>query len=193
MAKFKVGDHVRVKKFESRPISWNIDGLMDHLMGQVVEIRDISDYGSYVIRDGKYTWYLREREIEPANESVVIYRNGAEVIATDKRSGKTAKAKCAPDDTFDFAVGARLAFDRLMGETKPEKPKEAYYNGKAVCIKTASSYTGFTAGKVYTFIDGETTDDNGTKRPIGYKIRTLDEYAKRSGSMQFIEYQGGAE
>lgn len=193
MAKFKVGDRVRVKKFESRPFTWNVDGLMDHLMGQVVEIREISDFGSYVIRDGKYTWYLTESDIESVNESVVIYRNGAETIATDKRSGKTATAKCSPDDTFDFAVGARLAFDRLMGEKKDEKPKAEYYNGKAVCVK-AIPQSGFTAGKVYTFVGGETTDDNGDKRPRGYNIRTLDEYVNMcGGAMIFIKYKGGAE
>ena len=34
---FKGGDKVRVKKFKERPIGWEIEWKMDHLMGKVVE------------------------------------------------------------------------------------------------------------------------------------------------------------
>jgi hypothetical protein len=37
----EVGDRVRIKQFKKRPPNWNCDGEMDHLMGQVVEIRCI--------------------------------------------------------------------------------------------------------------------------------------------------------
>ena len=52
------------------------------------------------------------------NDTIVIYSKGSEVIALDKTDGKKAVAKCSPDDEFDFKVGARLAFDRLMGNWK---------------------------------------------------------------------------
>lgn len=52
------------------------------------------------------------------NETIVIYRKGNEVIALDKKTGKKAIAKCSPEDAFDFNIGAKLAFDRLMNGNK---------------------------------------------------------------------------
>lgn len=49
----EVGDRVRIKQFKKRPPNWNYDGEMDHLMGQVVEIRCI-DCGSIGIKG--YAW-----------------------------------------------------------------------------------------------------------------------------------------
>lgn len=49
-------------------------------------------------------------------ETIVIYRNDNKVVALDKSTGKKAEAKCNPSDEFDFHVGAKLAFSRLMGE-----------------------------------------------------------------------------
>ena len=51
-------------------------------------------------------------------ETIVIYRKGNEVIAHNKATGKKGVAKCKPEDTFDFTVGAKLAFDRLYPSTK---------------------------------------------------------------------------
>jgi len=40
------------------------------------------------------------------------------VTAKDLDSGKVGEAKCSPDDTFDFLVGAEIAFDRLCKRLK---------------------------------------------------------------------------
>ena len=58
-------------------------------------------------------------------ETIVIYRKGNEVIAHNKTTGKKGVAKCNPEDTFDFTVGAKLAFDRLVGRptVNIEEPK----------------------------------------------------------------------
>lgn len=54
-------------------------------------------------------------------ETIVIYRNDNKVVALDKSTGKKAEAKCNPADEFDFRTGAKLAFNRLMGEyVKPD-------------------------------------------------------------------------
>lgn len=54
-------------------------------------------------------------------ETIVIYRNGNSVVALDKSTGERAEANCNPADEFDFHVGAKLAFSRLMGEdAKPD-------------------------------------------------------------------------
>lgn len=44
---------------------------------------------------------------------VIIYQNGQDVIALDKETGEKAVAKCHPNDEFDFAIGAKIAFGRL--------------------------------------------------------------------------------
>lgn len=49
-------------------------------------------------------------------ETIVIYRNDNKVVALDKTTGEKAEAKCNPADEFDFRTGAKLAFNRLMGE-----------------------------------------------------------------------------
>jgi len=36
--KFKIGDMVEVKKYNTRPYKWNSDGYMDHAMGKVLKI-----------------------------------------------------------------------------------------------------------------------------------------------------------
>lgn len=120
--RFKAGDKVRVKKFKERPLGWNSEGKMDHLMGKVVKIKCVSSpaRGIYVVHDSKNDcdWFFREDDLEPVNETIVIYRKDNEVIALDKRTGKKAIAKCSPEDTFDFNIGSKLAFERLMNGNK---------------------------------------------------------------------------
>ncbi len=54
-------------------------------------------------------------------ETIVIYRKDNKVVALDKSTGEKAEAKCNPADEFDFRTGAKLAFNRLMGEdVKPD-------------------------------------------------------------------------
>lgn len=49
------------------------------------------------------------------NKPIIIYKNGRNVVALDKNTGKSGIAKCHPDDEFDFYTGANLAFSRLTG------------------------------------------------------------------------------
>lgn len=129
--KFKKGDRVRIKKFKERPRGWNDCGEMDHLMGKVVEIKDISRLcGNPLVYDSKNnrTWMIHPNECEPVNDCIVIYRKDNEVIAHNKVTDEKAVAKCSPDDTFDFETGAKLAFDRLVNTVRevvrPAKPGE---------------------------------------------------------------------
>lgn len=120
--RFKEGDKVRVKKFKERPICWEIEGKMDHLIGKVVEIKGSTTWGGYKVYDPKHHcgWIFGETDLEPVNETIVIYRKDREVIAVDKVTGDKAIAKCSTEDTFDFNVGAKLAFDRLMNGNKED-------------------------------------------------------------------------
>lgn len=67
-------------------------------------------------------WWCEEDSLELVNQKVVIVTDGSKTRATlyeGDKMVKTAKAKRNKEDAFDFAAGARLAFDRLMGEEKP--------------------------------------------------------------------------
>lgn len=63
---------------------------------------------------GKNT--VTAKEFLGKNECIVIYRNGSETIALNKATKEKAVAKCSPSDTYDFAVGAKLALERLTGK-----------------------------------------------------------------------------
>lgn len=117
--RFKAGDKVRVKKFKERPFGWNWGGKMDHLMGKVVKI-DRTVRSGYVVRDPKNDrdWIFRDDDLEPVNETIVIYSKEREVIALDKATEDKAIARCNPADEYDFRIGAKLAFDRLMNGNK---------------------------------------------------------------------------
>lgn len=128
--KFKVGDRVKVKK-DTITINRNTVGecgtvkklLMDNYCA--VEFDKFvggHDCGGFT-KDG-HGWNCVEDELDlvkTQNETIVIYRNENKVIALDKSTGEKAEAKCNPADEFDFRTGAKLAFNRLMGEdVKPD-------------------------------------------------------------------------
>lgn len=50
------------------------------------------------------------------NDTIVIYQKDNTVVALNKITGKKSIAKCHPDDEFDFNVGAKIAFNRLMDD-----------------------------------------------------------------------------
>jgi len=56
--------------------------------------------------------------LNPAEpQSIIIYTQGNKTIAIlkeGKKEVKRAEAKCNPEDTFDFGIGANLAIDRLL-------------------------------------------------------------------------------
>lgn len=121
-ARFNVGDKVRIldgSKIKNYAASWYDEG-MSFYVGKTCEIVEVItscsawEFAGYRLKDaGGYTY--DERGLKPINESIIIYRKGNEVIATDKTTGESASAKCSPDDTFDFMTGAKIAFERLRG------------------------------------------------------------------------------
>jgi len=93
---------------------------------------------------------------------IVITTDGKTTTATEregKKVIKTATAKCSDKDTFDFAEGARVAFERLQGRDPfPKEKKPEFYTGKVVCVKNAT-LPCWTVGKIYPIIDGKLNDD----------------------------------
>lgn len=87
------------------------------------------------------------------DEKITITRHDNKVVA--KCGKKVGVAKCSPDDTFDFAVGAKLAFSRLMGEPedKPE-PKRKFKIGEFVkVIGNECPFHNFPLGSIVVIMD----------------------------------------
>lgn len=136
MAKYKVGDKVRIVDHRTGPM--NNFGKMDKWLGKVMTIRECllsgywmeEDYGENI----GYGWCwdddmisgLAEPEREPC--TVGLRFDGMITTATLKRGGrgvKTAEARCNPKDTYSRAEGARVAVERLFEKKRKEdKPKE---------------------------------------------------------------------
>lgn len=144
-------------------------------IGKIYEVKNntiTSDIG-HVYDDWKPSvisflngWYTFEIVNEPTPK-IVITTDGKTTTARlyeDNKVVKTAEAKCSPEDTFDFKIGAKLAFERL---TQEEPPKPKYYNGKVICTSNkfnpSQTIEGFTVGKIYEIIDGVITADDGWK------------------------------
>ena len=108
--KFKVGERYTSKLFVDK--------------GAVIEITKISGgtvfYKDVVVESIGLKHFqigsIFSAALEKVDTTIVIYRNDNKVIALDKSTGEKAEAKCNPADEFDFRTGAKLAFNRLMGE-----------------------------------------------------------------------------
>jgi len=187
MAKFKVGDRVRVVGL--------CDGInLNGMTGTVKLIRDSKytpmgvefDKKFYVGHDflgrGKYGHcrWCEESSLELIkDETIVIYRKGNKVIALDKSTGKKAVAKCSPDDEFNFKTGAKLAFERLTRNV----------TFRLLCIKD-DKFLGSCKGKIYEFVDGVTTwDDGGSSN----EYKSFDDFKARNVMVHtyFVELKEG--
>lgn len=236
MGKYKVGDKVRIVDKWDPKGTQNKNGKMNKWLGQTMTVRNV--LGSYYEMDedsGRWAWDLSTiAGLAEAENKIVITTDGSTTTARlydGKKVVKIASARCCEDDPFDFATGARIAFDRLIGEeakdgvsvTEERKPQykvgdrirvvrftatypvdcRENYTGSVFTIKSVyenaytrgvaygvgktfvvyedeiepTDYTGravcvlpgvgpdkvFTVGRIYTFVDKETVDDNGNK------------------------------
>lgn len=167
--KYKVGDRVTIinnkKGIGHRANYIGLTGTISKIEPNGKRTYDEPHYSVSLKEFCPYIFF--ESELALVNtqktQKIVITSDGAETLARLYENGKVVKsatAKCSPEDAFDFNIGAKLAFDRLI-ESTAEK-KEQYYNGKVVCIKESA---GLTVGKIYEFIDGKLKDDDGSLRP----------------------------
>lgn len=128
--KFKVGDRVKVKNdiFTLNRRTVGKCGTVKELLTdnccsvEFDEFVDGHDCNGFA-KEG-HGWNHAEDALDlvkTQNETIVIYRNDNKVVALDKSTGEKAEANCNPADEFDFRTGAKLAFNRLMGEdVKPD-------------------------------------------------------------------------
>lgn len=130
MGKFKVGDRVKVKKntviINRKTVGecGTIKKLLTDNYCSVEFDKFVDGHGCCGYAKEGHGWNCAEDALDlvkTQNETIVIYRNDNKVVALDKTTGEKAEAKCNPADEFDFRTGAKLAFNRLMGEdVKPD-------------------------------------------------------------------------
>lgn len=166
MAKYKIGDKVRIVDYRTYPM--NDFGEMDKWLGKVMTIRGLSSPGYWMREDygenNGYGWMwdddmisgLAEPEREPC--TVVLRFDGMITTATLKRGGrdvKTAEARCNPKDTYSRAEGARVAVERLFEKKRKEdKPKESKPKmGDKFVVTVGKFGHGFDIGDIVVLIN----------------------------------------
>jgi hypothetical protein len=114
--KFKVGERYTSKLFVDKGAVIEIT----EISGDVVSYKDIAGR-TYSVKNFEIGSLFSDMLKKVGSETIVIYRKDNKVIALDKSTGEKAEANCNPADEFDFRTGAKLAFNRLMGEdVKPD-------------------------------------------------------------------------
>ncbi len=194
--KLKVGDRVRaIGKVDGINLTGKCgrvvsvtDGLTHNCIG--VEFDERFPIGHDCSGKGKigYCRFGDECDFELIqNQKIVITTDGKETLARlyeGNKVIKTAVAKCHPDDAFDFMVGAKYAFERLITPIE-EEPK--YFKGKAVCVKSNSR--NLTVGKIYDFSvnDGRGESNRGMKI-VSIPCASVDDINKAfNGRVEFLE------
>lgn len=113
--KFKVGERYTSKLFVDKGAVIEIT----EIRGGTVFYKDV--VGESICLKHFQIGSIFSAALEKVDTTIVIYRKDNKVIALDKSTGEKAEANCNPADEFDFRTGAKLAFNRLMGEdVKPD-------------------------------------------------------------------------
>lgn len=127
--KFKAGDKVRVKTELKCGKRYYMEDCISHdsfepemanYKGKVVTISRIDGSCYNIVEDGEY-WRWVDEMFEPVYDKIVITTDGKTTLArlyNGKEVIKSAEAKLSKNDEFDFMVGAKLAFERLAGDSK---------------------------------------------------------------------------
>lgn len=113
--KFKVGDRYKSGYFADNDAVIEIT----EISGGTVFYKDV--VGESIGLKHFQIGSIFSAALEKVDTTIVIYRKDNKVIALDKSTGEKAESNCNPADEFDFRTGAKLAFNRLMGEdVKPD-------------------------------------------------------------------------
>lgn len=119
-----------------------------------VRVDGTNQFSSWFHAGSPFAGWLRP--VDPEMK-IVVLRDGNKVTATGYRDGEkitTGVAKCSPEDIFNFATGARIAFDRLMIK---DSSSSAADDSKSVV--SLSMWTRFELGKMAVQVNRETIDD----------------------------------
>ena len=132
--KYKIGDKVRVKDnlkvgkiyFMSNTTEFDsVEQEMLKFKGKEVTISSCTDSEKYYIKedDGKWSWTDEMFSGLATSLPKIVITTDSKTTTAKMYEGtkllKTAKSKCSPEDTFDFAIGAKLALERVT-EKEPK-------------------------------------------------------------------------
>lgn len=157
--KYKPGDRVIAVD--------NIHAYPDGAAGVIVDVyradprEGNNDYKAKFDLGGNYWSNILRLAEQPV---IVITCDGKTTTATLRDGKQVLKSESVSlyhKDTFDHFTGAEYALKKLFDKPLDE-PK--LYNGKVVCTKSNSKW--WTVGKIYTFENGATVDDNGEIKPV---------------------------
>lgn len=162
--KFKVGDRVRVIKdfdFAKKGMVGTIAVVSDE---KIVGVKfDKKFYGGHILggrcEHGYGLWVFPDCIELISGNKIVITTDGKTTTARfydGKKAIKAAKAECSPEDDFDFKIGAKIAFDRLV-DNEIKNPRK-YYNGKVMFSENTGD---FKEGVLYVFCSNGDVEDFG--------------------------------
>lgn len=132
--KYKIGDKVRVRDDLRLEEVYKMDNGTDYdsvvfemlkLKGKEATILTYTDSNKYLISEDGGCWNWTDEMFSGLVTSfpkVVITTDGKTTTAKmyeGMKLLKTAQSKCSPEDTFDFAIGAKLALERVT-EKEPK-------------------------------------------------------------------------
>lgn len=125
--KYKVGDKVIVREWDDMEKEFGLDSggdikakccfvesMREHC-GKSVTITGFTPEGNYWVKESMFI-FSEDTFEKKHHQKIVITTDGVETLARlydGDKVVKKATAKCFPEDTFDFNVGAKLAFERL--------------------------------------------------------------------------------
>lgn len=171
MAKFKVDDNVIAKKYAPYVFTTNgWKGVVTDSYGNTICVEALT--GGAVFHVNPQFFDLDTS----CNQKIVITSNGKTTLARLYQNNsvvKTAKAKCSPEDIFDFKTGANLAYSRLMGLehiTAEEKP--SFKEGDRVRITANTNEHNFKIGSVVTIISDKADCANQ------WRCKGMDNYGR---------------
>lgn len=162
--KFKVGDQVRV--INAKPFDMTFAGVANGDTGTIKGFYN----GVYLVEfEKKYNYPIHEIQLEFAepenNETIVIYREGAEVVALDRSTGIKTQITFRPADIHNFHICAKEVFLQLIKKIQAVENSEPIKEGDTVEVinkmKTYSAYDYWEGLREYEshFVVNRTPDE----------------------------------
>ena len=173
--KFNIGDRVQSISTKRRGTVRGISGCL-----VAVELDDQTSgvpLPKFGIANGLF---LMEEDYEKiSTNKILITSDGKTTLARlydGEKVTRSAETKCSPTDTYDFATGANLAYDRLMRPTSVE-PQDKLEAVKLYCVKscTVMGSIWFARGKTYTLENSEIRFESGW---IAHCYKSLSDFMK---------------
>ena len=132
-----------------------------------VRVDGANQFSNWFDAGSPFAGWLRPVDSEM---KIVVLRDGNKVTATSYCDGEkitTGVAKCSPEDTFNFAVGSRIALKRLFAKIdvnskfgNPERNCEEVPTERGnVVAESGFSWEKFSRGELYVEVSRYTISD----------------------------------